>query len=769
MSKKKRIFKWIIYISVIFAAVIIAAWIIFLDLRVTKKFNGKRWELPARVYARPLELYEGLPLSINRLISELKSLGYRQVSGAKKEGQFFRQGDKIKIFTRGFDFTDGPEEPMQVDIIFSNNHIYKLARTCKEPLDLVRLEPLLFGGFYPLHKEDRLVVRIDQVSPLLTKAIMAIEDKNFYNHHGVSISGILRAFWINFQSGRIVQGGSTITQQLVKNFYLTNKKSFFRKLNEIIMALLLEVHYEKNEIFEAYLNEIYLGQDGWRSINGVGLASRYYFKRPINELDTGQIALIVSMIKGPSYYNPINHPERCKTRRNYVIDTLAGQGLITKKSADQFKASPLNLNRQTKGSRIRFPAYLELVKRQLHRDYNDKDLRSEGLRIFTSCDPAIQQIAEQSLTITLKRLEKKYGKQIADLQAAIVVSRPSSGEIIALIGDKKLGHCGFNRALDAVRPIGSLIKPLIYLNAVSTKKYTLATLLDDSFISIKTNNDKFWEPDNFDGKSHGNVILLQALSHSYNRATARLGLDIGIKGLIASLKRLDVGGKINSYPSILLGALSLSPLEVNNIYQIFPSIGFKSSPKTIRSVFTSQNRELNRYPLVIKQFASPDAIYLLNFALQGVMKEGSGRSAYHTLPAQLATGGKTGTSNGMRDSWFAGYAGDYLVVVWLGNDDNSKTPLTGSAGALKVWTEIISRFLQYNMIENIHPVSTPETIEFHWINRKTGLLTNVNCKDAVYIPFVKGTAPSDFTPCEGEMPAKNKRSFTNWIKGIFKD
>ena len=520
-----RIRKVLLIIMAVFL-VTVPFYVYYLDYTVREQFEGRRWAIPARVYARPLELFAGKALTPDQFELELRLLGYRY-SPKLLAGHFIRRGNQFQVITRDFHFWDGEEKSVYINARFSRIGITEITHGISgKALPIVRLDPVMIGSIYPKHKEDRILVRLEEVPPGLLQALTAIEDRNFYHHVGIDPKGILRAMWADIRARRLVQGGSTLTQQLVKNFYLTSERSLWRKGNEAIMAMLLEFHFTKQEILEAYCNEIYLGQDGDRAIHGFGLASWFYFQRPLKELKISEIALLVGMVRGPSYYEPRRHEHRAKDRRDRVLEKLRENGVISEQDTDVAKAAPLDVAKHKPGSTTRFPAFIDLVRRQLIRDYREQDLSSEGLQIFTTLDPMVQAHAEKALALSVDRLEKRYGFQRLTLESAAVISTAENAEVVAVIGSRKPGYAGFNRALDAVRQIGSLIKPAVYLTALEQPdRYTLSTLLDDSpFTHRMRGVEEPWRPMNYDKVFHGRVPLHTALAHSYNVATARLGL-----------------------------------------------------------------------------------------------------------------------------------------------------------------------------------------------------------------------------------------------------
>ncbi len=745
--------------SIGFGLLALAVYLGYLDHLIRQQFEGRRWALPASVYAAPLEMYAGLKLSAPQLEGLLKQLNYRYDPNLNSQASYYRQKTQVALRTRAFHFPDGFEPSYKVSLSFEDGQLVKLYDLDrKTELALLRLDPMQIGSFYPGRKEDRVLVRLDEVPPLLIKTLLTVEDRDFYEHHGVSLRAIARALWTDLKALRLVQGGSTITQQLVKNFFLTPKRSLWRKANEALMALILEARYTKHEILEAYLNEIYLGQDGSRAIHGFALASEFYFSRPLAELKPHHIALLVGLIRGPNYYDPRRHPDRAIGRRNLVLDLSAEEGLIDAATLNLAKRRPLEVTPYFHRPSARHPAFLDLVKRHLALEYKEEDLTSEGLKIFTTLDVFIQDALEQTTKTTLMQLEKGY--RLNRLETAAVVTRRDSGEIVALTGGRDPRQAGFNRALDGVRQIGSLIKPAVYLTALEQpQRYTVITPLTDAPVQIKNSDGSLWRPQNYDRKVHGQVPLHWALAQSYNLATIHLGLELGLDRVAKTCRRLGVDRPLALYPSLLLGAASMSPLEVTQMYQTLANQGFATPLRAIHAVLSNDNRPLQRYPLTVQQTVDPAAVYVLNTILQEVVAQGTASSAYRILPRTIQVAGKTGTTDDLRDSWFAGFSGDYLAVTWIGRDDNSPTRLTGATGALQIWTRLMAKISDQSLL-----LSQPETVEWIWIDPVTGLRADENCPGAHQFPFVRGSAPTESAPCASRPQAP---SIQQWFERLF--
>ncbi|MFJ5300833.1 penicillin-binding protein 1B [Pseudomonas sp. NPDC088368] len=755
-SRLRSLLGWALKLSLV-GLVVLACFAVYLDSIVQEKFSGKRWTIPAKVYARPLELFVGQKLSRDDFLIELDALGYRRESVANGPGAASVNGNNVDLNTRGFQFYEGADPAQQIHVRFYGDYVADLTAANGSKLAVARLEPLLIGGLYPKNLEDRILIKLDQAPPYLLDTLVTVEDRDFYHHFGVSPKSIARAFWVNASAGQMRQGGSTLTQQLVKNFYLTNERSITRKLTEAMMAILLEIHYSKQEILEAYLNEVFVGQDGQRAVHGFGLASQYFFSQPLSELKLHQVALLVGLVKGPSYYNPRRNPDRALERRNLVLDLLEQQGVASAEAVAAAKKMPLGVTKNGSLADSSFPDFLDLVKRQLRQDYRDEDLTEEGLRIFTSFDPILQMKSEAAVRESFARISGRKGAD--DMETAMVVTNPETGEVQALIGSRQAGFAGFNRALDAVRPIGSLVKPAIYLTALERpQQYTLTSWVPDEPFQVKGADGQIWKPQNFDHKAHGNIFLYQGLAHSYNLSSAKLGLDLGVPNVFKTLTKLGVTRDWPAFPSMLLGAGALSPIEVATMYQTIASGGFNTPLRGIRSVLTAEGEPLKRYPFQIQQRFDPGSIYLLQNAMQRVMREGTGKSVYNVLPSTLNLAGKSGTTNDSRDSWFAGFSQDLLAIVWMGRDDNGKTPFTGATGALQIWTSFMKKADPLPL-----DMAMPDNVVQAWVNASTGQGTDASCPGAVQMPYIRGSEPQPGPTCGG--PTAPAESVMDWVKG----
>ena len=743
-SKKKKgtsLFKkWMLQLIVILGCVFLS-YCVLLDFQIRKEFDGKRWSVPARVYAQPLELYAGRRYEQRLVVERLKNAAYQNVSTLSGPGQFRLQGSTIEVYTRQFHYWDGIESAKKLKIRFSGQQITDITQIISgQNVSIIRLTPTLIGKVFPLHDEDRVLITYEEIPETLIQALIAVEDRSYFEHFGLDPFGILRSIYVNVIRGKVTQGGSTLTQQLIKNMFLTHERTFTRKINEMLMAVMLEYHYTKENILSAYVNEIYLGQNGQRSIHGFGTAAEFYFSKPLAELSNAEIALLVGMVKGASYYNPRKQSERALNRRNLVLNLLHEQDFINEAELIHATSKPLGVSDKPRWSSAKYPAYIDLVRRHLKRDYRIDDLRNEGLQIHTTLDVNTQEIAQNSVTRSLSKLEKGKGFSSGTLQSALVVVEQHSGEVLALIGDRNKDKNAFNRAMDAKRPIGSLIKPAIYMTALNhPAKYNVLSSLDDSRLVLQQKNGKRWEPNNYDKRTHGNVPLVRSIAKSYNISTVRLGMALGLENVIQTLKNLGVTSAIPRLPSMLLGALNLSPYEVTQMYQTIASGGLQIPLRTIRSVLDSNGQPLKRYDLAVREYIKPETAFLTQYLLTEVVQNGTARRLTRELPSLMPLAGKTGTTNALRDSWFAGFGDRILSVVWVGRDNNQTAKLTGSTGAMQIWVDMMKKIKP-------EPLLLIEPEEVEWRDYPDMSNPKSSCAQAKSYPFIKKYVP-DYIDC----------------------
>ena len=668
-----------------FVAFMIIAGIYF-DKKIERRLDGATWTLPAQVYARPLLIKTGGQLTEKGLVAELKLLNYRPVRRVQASGQFAVENHHVIIYRRAFNFPDKAVVAQKVVVSFVNNRVKQIKDESNQSLAIFRLDPLLLTRLHSQQLEDRVFVPFEKIPTLLIDTLLLMEDRDYYQHQGISPFAIIRAFIVNFKAGHTVQGGSTLTQQLAKNLFLTQERSLWRKFQEAYIAVLMDYKYSKDKLLEAYLNEVYLAQNGRTGIYGIGLASDFYFARPINELRIEQVALLVAIIKGPSYYNPRRNPKRALARRDLVLRLMVENNLITTDDYRYAVKDPLNLSDKHALNQRVNPAFIGLLHRELAAEIPASVRNKSGLHIFTSIDPLAQQYAENAVQQGISRVAKKDPKA---LEGAMVISDRSHAEVRALVGGRDVKFSGFNRALDAVRPIGSLVKPAVYLTALAAG-YDLDYRLHDQAIVLKNSTGQRWQPKNYDRKFRGEVSLEYALIHSLNVPTVNLGMQVGLNNVINSLYKMGVKENIKAYPSLVLGSLSLSPFQVAQMYQPITMQGVYQPLTMIRSIASKEGDFLYRRAHKVKRIFAAESVKKLTNVLHKVTKEGTARSLSWRNPGQYFSG-KTGTTNNLNDSWFVGFDSEEVVTTWVGKDNNKSTKLTGSSGALVLFSEYMKQ------------------------------------------------------------------------------
>jgi penicillin-binding protein 1B len=745
-----RLLRVPILLGIGFAIGFVVPYAAYLDREVRTRFDDLSWEIPSRVYARPLQLASGLPMTAEMLSLELDAARYVADPAAKNPGTFSRDGARFTIARRGFIYLDGREREKRIAVTLAGGRVGALTDADSgASLASARLEPARIATLYGALQEDRRIVQLGEVPTLLVTGLQAVEDRDFKHHHGIDSVAILRAAWANLLARRVVQGGSTLTQQLVKNLFLDHGQTITRKFNEALLALIIEARYDKQRILEAYVNEVFMGQQGGQAVHGFAAASEFYFGRDLRGLGAADIALLLGMVQGPSYYDPRRNPERALGRRNVVLAQLRDTGLIDDATYASATKQPLGTAVNATLPRDRFPAFLDLVRRQIKQDYPDAELNSAGLAIHTTLAPSVQTIGEDAIDKALTAL----GKRGAAVDAALVVTGARDGEVQAMIGSRDPDEPGFNRALDALRPIGSLVKPFVYLVALAQpQRYSLATQIDDTTIDLPQRDGSRWRPENDDHQTHGDVMLIDALVHSWNLATVHLGMRVGVDRVRGFLQSFGLGREINPNPSLLLGAVALSPYDVTQLYQYLAADGHSLPLRVLRGVLDAKGRPLTRYSVKPGGGEYVQATRLVSYAMQQVAISGTAHAITDSGLGNLRAAGKTGTSDTQRDSWFAGFTGAQLAVAWVGRDDNKPTGLMGSTGALRIWIELMKRM-------PAAPLSVPqEGIELAFVNPESGKRSDSACSGARELPFVQGYAPEDEEHCPLD-------ELKNWFRG----
>ena len=681
--RRKRAWLWLLIKIGVVCAVLIAAYGVYLDQKIRSRIDGKVWDLPAAVYGRMVNLEPDMQISKNEMVRLLNATQYRQVSAMTRPGEYTVQANSIEMIRRPFDFPDSKEGQVRARLTIEN-------MDNNRQFGFFRLDPRLITMLQSANGEQRLFVKRNGFPDLLVDTLLATEDRHFYEHDGISLYSIGRAVLANLTAGRTVQGASTLTQQLVKNLFLSSERSYWRKANEAYMALIVDARYSKDRILELYMNEVYLGQSGDNEIRGFPLASLYYFGRPVEELSLDQQALLVGMVKGASVYNPWRNPKLALERRNLVLRLLQQQQVIDQELYDMLSARPLGV--QPRGGVISpQPAFMQMVRQELQAKLGDKVKDLSGVKIFTTFDSVAQDAAEKAATEGIPALKKQ--RKLPDLETAMVVVDRFTGEVRAMVGGAEPQFAGYNRAMQARRSIGSLAKPATYLTALSQpNQYRLNTWIADAPISIRLSNGQTWSPQNDDRRysDSGKVMLVDALTRSMNVPTVNLGMALGLPAVVDTWTKLGAPkNQLNAVPSMLLGALNLTPIEVAQAFQTIASGGNRAPLSALRSVIAEDGTVLYQSYPQAERAVPAQAAYMTLWTMQQVVQRGTGRQLGAKYPG-LHLAGKTGTTNNNVDTWFAGIDGGQVTITWVGRDNNQPTKLYGASGAMSIYQRYLA-------------------------------------------------------------------------------
>ncbi len=739
---------------------------VYLNKQVTQRFGELRWQIPTRVYARPLALAPGVAMDAATLKTELAAAAYRDDGTGKSAATYSQEGGRFVIASRGYNDVDGRVAPRRVELSLAGGEIASLRDAdSRKALKAARLDPARIATLYGQKQEERRLVRIEETPELLVTGLQAVEDKDFNRHHGIDLSGIARAIWVTLRSGgQSRQGASTLTQQLARSGLLGigKEQTVTRKFNEVLYALIMEARYDKRTILEAYLNQVYLGQRGSQAIHGMSSGAEFWFGRDLSSLNTEHVALLIGLVKGPSYYDPRRNPERALDRRNFVLGKLHESQLIDDAEYQRALKAPLGVPK-TPGliAANRFPAYVDLVRRQLGHDYPESVLQGAGLSVMTGMAPSAQAYAEGAVTKTITSLESK---KRPELQAGMVLTDVHNGDVLAVVGSRDVAEPGFNRAIEAQRPVGSLLKPFVYLLALAQPdRYSLATWVDDSPVTVQLGRGRNWSPGNADNRSHGTVRLIDALAHSYNQATVRVGMQVGPER-VTQLIHVLAGLKADPNPAVILGSTDQSPYAMAQLYQFLASGGEIQPLHAVRGVLDPQGKLMKRYDKSPAPAQEGDSIAanLISIGLQQVVASGTAQRLNADGLGRLQPAGKTGTTNDGRDSWYAGYTGDHLAVIWMGNDQNEQAGLYGATGSMRVWSSIFQRLPSAPLKVN------NKGLDWQYVDASGTGSTDATCPGARRFPFVVGYAPA-YAPCtaptavpEGEGGENNGEGGGGW-------
>nr|WP_279115597.1 bifunctional glycosyl transferase/transpeptidase [Enterobacter soli] len=778
----KRGWFWLLVKLFIVFVVLMAIYGVYLDQKIRSRIDGKVWQLPAAVYGRMVNLEPDMSISKNEMVKLLEATQYRQVSKMTRPGEFTVQAKSIEMIRRPFDFPDSKEGQVRARLTFDGDRLDTIENMdSNRQFGFFRLDPRLITMLSSANGEQRLFVARNGFPDLLVDTLLATEDRHFYEHDGISLYSIGRAVLANLTAGRTVQGASTLTQQLVKNLFLSSERSYWRKANEAYMAVLMDARYSKDRILELYMNEVYLGQSGDNEIRGFPLASLYYFGRPVEELSLDQQALLVGMVKGASIYNPWRNPKLALERRNLVLRLLQQQQVIDQELYDMLSARPLGV--QPRGGVISpQPAFMQMVRQELQSKLGDKVKDLSGVKIFTTFDSVAQDAAEKAAVDGIPALKKQ--RKLSDLETAMVVVDRNTGEVRAMVGGAEPQFAGYNRAMQARRSIGSLAKPATYLTALSQpNQYRLNTWIADAPISLRQPNGQVWSPQNDDKQFSGQVMLVDALTRSMNVPTVNLGMALGLPAITDTWQKLGVPKEqLNPVPAMILGALNLTPIEVAQAFQTIASGGNRAQLSALRSVIAEDGSVLYQSFPQAERAVPAQAAYMTLWTMQQVVQRGTGRQLGAKYPG-LHLAGKTGTTNNNVDTWFAGIDGREVVITWVGRDNNQPTKLYGASGAMSIYQRYLANQspVPLNLVapEDVVDMGVDDSGNFVcgggvrslpvWTTNPDSLCQQSQPQQPMGNPFEQSSQPQQpqQQPAQQQNEKKDSDGVAGWIKDMF--
>ncbi|EKS6642734.1 bifunctional glycosyl transferase/transpeptidase [Enterobacter hormaechei] len=776
----KRGWFWLLLKLFIVFVVLIAIYGVYLDQKIRSRIDGKVWQLPAAVYGRMVNLEPDMSISKNEMVKLLQATQYRQVTKMTRPGEFTVQAKSIEMIRRPFDFPDSKEGQVRARLTFDGDRLETIENMDNDrQFGFFRLDPRLITMLSSANGEQRLFVARNGFPDLLVDTLLATEDRHFYEHDGISLYSIGRAVLANLTAGRTVQGASTLTQQLVKNLFLSSERSYWRKANEAYMAVLMDARYSKDRILELYMNEVYLGQSGDNEIRGFPLASLYYFGRPVEELSLDQQALLVGMVKGASIYNPWRNPKLALERRNLVLRLLQQQQVIDQELYDMLSARPLGV--QPRGGVISpQPAFMQMVRQELQSKLGDKVKDLSGVKIFTTFDSVAQDAAEKAAVEGIPVLKKQ--RKLSDLETAMVVVDRNTGEVRAMVGGAEPQYAGYNRAMQARRSIGSLAKPATYLTALSQPNlYRLNTWIADAPISLRQSNGQVWSPQNDDRQFSGQVMLVDALTRSMNVPTVNLGMALGLPAITDTWQKLGVPkDQLHPVPAMILGALNLTPIEVAQAFQTIASGGNRAPLSALRSVIAEDGSVLYQSFPQAERAVPAQAAYMTLWTMQQVVQRGTGRQLGAKYPG-LHLAGKTGTTNNNVDTWFAGIDGREVVITWVGRDNNQPTRLYGASGAMSIYQRYLANQspVPLNLVapEDIVDMGVDSSGNFIcgggvrslpvWTTNPDALCQQSQPEQPTGNPFDQSSQPQQQQQQQPQEEKKDSDGVAGWIKDMF--
>ncbi len=771
---KKRPWGRILALLLLITGAVLAA-LIWPFWQLSGQFGTEAAKQPSRLYGRPKVIQTGTSLTADELVGELQTLGYSDAaaSGRLIPGSYRRADGRLEVFRRRLPIPGADRGQDRLRFSFRAGAV-SLIENADTTLRSVALDPPLIASYYGPELRERRPIGLDELPEELIMCVLAAEDAYFLEHSGLSLIGILRAAWVNFRAKEVRQGGSTLTQQLVKNLYLTHQRTYIRKLREMVLALFLEMRFDKRAILQAYLNEIYWGRSGSIDLMGVGAAAHAYFGKHAAQLDLAESALLAGMIQSPATLSPLIHPEAAMARRDFVLGRLAQLKWVSTDRLERVSQQKMMLANEPLVTR-KAPFFAAAAETEARRRFGVTSLDDAGYVLLSTLSVDDQKWAEEAIGWGVVALEKGWEKgrtHGAPLEASLISVDPRTGDVLAYVGGRNFGRSQFDRVVNARRQAGSVFKPIVYAAAFADHKATPATFLQDSPLAVPSDG-RTWRPRNSDGKYRGRITTRTALEKSLNVPTARLALDVGLDRIIGLARDLGIEGPIAPYPALALGAMDVSPLEMATVYATFASGGMKPSLHRLTQVFDRRSQEVAGTPIdPPRRVLDEGTAFVVSNVLQGVLDRGTGRGAREQgIEDPLA--GKSGTTNSRRDSWFAGYSPDRITLVWVGYDDNSTTRLSGARAALPIWSRFTHRVRPAGGYANFE---IPDSVVIALVDPTTGALATDRCPKWQEEAFLASFVPRGLCPIHNGFRARpmdqpddvqvepQKHPFKRWLK-----